>query len=154
MLDLSNASILFSLLQLSQTSIEFLLAITLLLHVILILSFLGITWNRNSSNIGALKAGRVVLGLYFVFLVIDATIYIIGIIYGGMPLILSSILILNNPIWFFVIISPPIALMYLDLRLPESSGLYTSLSNWALLLVLWLVVMFFAFGVSSVTILY
>ncbi len=144
---------------LQQSVKEFLfavLAINLWIHSILILSFIGVAWNRNSSQLGAIKAGKVVLGLYVVFLVIDSLIYSVEILYGGMPPFLGGmiILILYNPVWFFIFFTPPLPLMYLDIQQPESSGVYSSLSNSALALFVWLVVIVIAVGATSATIFY
>jgi hypothetical protein len=124
------------------------LAINLLLLVILILAFLGVTWKRDKAELGALRARKLVLGLYVVFLVLSALIYIFGILQGIMPYMWGYI-ILGNPVMFFIFLSPPIPLMYLDIRLPESSGFFTSLSNSALGLLVWLVVIVIASGFST-----
>lgn len=148
MANFSFSIILIPLLQSIQGSISFLLLINLLLHAILIISFLGVTWNRNNSPSGALKAGKVVLGLYIVFLVIDALIYIVN---GGMPYISGGYLMLAsffNPVLFFIFLSPPIPLMYLDIQSSESSQLYTSLSKSGLALLIWLIVIAVALGFS------
>ncbi len=108
------------------------LAINWFLHFLLIICFLGICWNRNNTQLGALEAGKVVLGLYIVLLVLDALIFIVEIIYAGMPYFLVG------SVMFFIIFIPPVLLMYLDIRFPES-GFYASLSNSAFVLLVWLV---------------
>lgn len=151
MADISLDIILIPLLQLAQRSIEFLLVFTLLLHAILIISFLGVTWNRNNSQSDALKARRVVLGLYIVLLVIDASIYIGAPLIGGVPYIRDGFVMMAeffNPGWFFIFLSPPTLLMYFDINSPKSSGLYNSLSNSGLALLIWLVVIAIAFEFS------
>jgi hypothetical protein len=148
MVEFSFAFIMIPLQQNVQESISLLLGINLLLLVILIMAFLGVTWNRNNSQLGALRARKFVLGLYIVFLVFNALIYIVGILQGSMPYISGGPIIINNPVMFFIFLSPPIPLMYLDIRLPVSSGFYTSLSNSALVLLVWLAVIVIASGFS------
>ncbi|NHI88521.1 MAG: hypothetical protein EAX87_03300, partial [Candidatus Thorarchaeota archaeon] len=91
-------------------------------------------------------------GLYIVFLVIGVSINIIGIIQGSLP---YNPMIAGNPVIFFIMFSPPVPLMYLDLRLPESSGIYRTLSDWGMVLLAWLVVIVIALGAEeSVTLFY
>lgn len=156
MIEFSFAVIVVLLQQSVQGFLFAVLEINLWIHFILILSFLVITWNRKSSQLGTLKAGKAVLGCYIVFLVIDLLIYIVEILYGGLPPFLGGefILILYNPVLFFVFFTPPLLLMYLDIQQPESSGHYSSLSNSALALFVWLVVIVIAIGATTGTILY
>jgi len=148
MVEFSIAFIMISLQQNVQESMSLILGINLLLLVILIIFFLGVTWKRNNSQLSALRARKIVLGLYIVFLIFNALIYIVGILQGIMPYISGGPIILINPVLFFVFLSPPIPLMYLDIRLPESSRFRASLSNSALVLLVWLVVIVIASGFS------
>jgi hypothetical protein len=148
MFDFSSAIILIPLQQ-NIRSISFVLEINLLFQIILIVTFLGVAWIRNRSQLGALKARRIVLGLYIAFLVFDALIYIIGIVQGSMPHILMGPIILNDPVLLLIFLSPPILIMYLDIRSPESSGLYRLLFNSGLVLLVWLVVIVIAAGFPS-----
>lgn len=148
MVEFSIAFIMISLQQNVQESMSLILGINLLLLVILVIVFLGVTWKRNNSQLIALRARKIVLGLYIVFLVFSALIYIVGILQGNMPYISGGPIILINSVLFFVFLSPPIPLMYLDIRLPESSGFHASLSNSALVLLVWLVVIGIASGFS------
>ncbi|MHA2118782.1 MAG: hypothetical protein ACW98J_07670 [Candidatus Thorarchaeota archaeon] len=148
MVEFSFTFIRIPLQQNAEGTISLILGINLLLLVILIVVFLGVTWNRNNSQLGAIRTSKIVLGLYIVFLVINALIYIGGILQGSMPYISGGPIILNNPVLFFIFLSPPIPLMYLDIRLPESSGFFASLSNSALVLLVWLVVIVIASGFS------
>ena len=151
MSDFSFSIILIPLQQILQRIIPLIFGVNLLLHFILIISYLGVTWNRNGSEIGALRAGKAVLGLYIAFLVIDALIYIVGILLGSMPYLPIT---LGSLLWFFIFFGPPAFLMYLDLQSPESSGLYRSLSNPGLVLLIWLVVIIIAGGLTGATIVY
>ena len=148
MVEFSFTFIMISLQQNAQESMSLILGINLLLLVILIIVFLGVTWKRTNSQLSALRARKIVLGLYIVFLVFNALIYTVGILQGSMPYISWGPIILTDPVMFFVFLSPPIPLMYLDIRLPESSGFHASLSNSALVLLVWLVVIVIASGFS------
>lgn len=97
------------------------------------------------SDVGALKAGKVVLGLYTFLLVIDALICIVGIPLGS---------VLYSSLWYFFFFGPPALLMYLDLQSPESSELLKSLTNPGLVLLIWLVVVIIGWGLTGVTIVY
>lgn len=147
LVDLSLATTPLLLLQSILESLPLVLIVNLLFHVILIFVFLGATWKRNNSDLGVLKVGKVMLFLYIAFLVIDALIYIIGILQGNIPYML---VILSNPVLFFIFLGPPAALMYFDLQLQESSGLLGSLSNYGLALLVWLVVIIIAAGFTTV----
>ncbi len=149
MVDFSFATIAIFPQQTAQQVILFVLGSNILLHFILIIAFLAVTWKRTSSELGAFKAEKVVLGLYIIFLVIDALIYSIGILQGSLP---YNPMIAGSPVFFFILFSPPVLLMYLDLRLPESSRLYASLSNSGLVLLVWLVVIFIAVGTIGTTV--
>ncbi len=149
MVDFSFAAAAIYSQQTAQEIILFVLGSNLLLHFILIIAFLAVAWKSTSSKLGALKAEKVVLGLYIIFLVIDTLIYCFGILQGSLP---YNPMIAGNPVFFFILFSPPVPLMYLGLRLPESSRLCTSLSNSGLILLIWLVVIFIAVGAIGTTI--
>lgn len=134
-----------------QRSISFVLIIDLSLQFILIISFLVIASNRHASQVSTIKAGKIAFGLYIVFLVIDALIYTIAILQGSIPYIPMAG---KTPVLFFILFSPPVPLMYLDLQLPESSGIYTALSDWSLVLFAWLVLMVILLGGIPLTITY
>ena len=127
-----------------------LLPINLTLLSILIIGFLGLTWGSEDDREKTLRIRHFVLALYLLVLVSSGIIYALDIFVERLTYSYICPDIVTNPTMFMTFLSPPIVFMYLDSRSLRPSEIYSSLTNPALALFVWLIVLFFVSGICSV----
>ncbi|MFQ5831394.1 MAG: hypothetical protein ACE5H4_01680 [Candidatus Thorarchaeota archaeon] len=126
------------------------LAINLVLLVIIIIGYLGLTWGSNESRKNTIKLRTSVLVLYSIVLVCNALIYALGMLVGSYPWEYVCPDILKNPVHFMAFLSPPVVLMYLDTRSKKWSEIIASLSGPATILLTWLIVIIIVSGTCTI----
>ncbi|MFW9966834.1 MAG: hypothetical protein ACFFEA_06735 [Candidatus Thorarchaeota archaeon] len=122
----------------------------MVLFIILIIGFLGLTRGPEDSRQKTLRARYFVLVLYILLLVFSGIIYALGIFVESLYWTYICPDIVTNPIMFMIFLCPPVAFMYLDARSTKPSEIYSPLTSPALVLLVWLIVLFFVPGICSV----